>query len=906
MSMDSPNGPRRPLSPASPTTHTPVQDSAGDDGELIHQGRKVSVQPEPFRLLPKVTDAHQRHFVPLTHRGCSITQPPRKIKPGKMVDFFASLAMPFVTRGLNKKNRKALKELKAKRKALEAQYRDDTSNLKTVEKRLAKIQKKTAALRKKLNTLKPGEYQSLVRARTDQAYLLSLKSELESAQKHYGTETNLINQIETKLRRQRDKTKSFLKEAVKSGARLASGLQQVFTAKSDPANKDAIYQIDLGNAVLTDEGYCDAKLEGMQIRIDRCSMDGDNFVINVTECSGKCSSKSSDATFGEPVELTGAFTFTIKPPLAGELLDVMNSASRQLPGKIQQSWAAFKDRHLVADMAGNRQGLLDFIDIDFDGVSQKDEEGRYFDLLNRTGGQILLKLLSPILQSTKQHADEAALSDLKYNVMHHRKETQRHEQNGVLLGGLGAELQQDIQALNAAGQPCEELKKLINNIGSQINDAATAQATSGKAESEEQHRLKIAQSAADGRNGRIEGFDNMINVLFTLRKAILNASEENPSVAGIKPQRIQIGESGFVDVDNLQVQVSDVRMTSDGVLTITAPSALARMTVGSELQDSHTEDMNLSGLKLTLSPPLGKLAWEVLNLKFPVSASHFNVLRKQYDALSSESALVGEGPALPTLKDLISFQLEHVESASGSRLPEESELETASLAEKVSKVSGAKIDEKELQSFLGQFVEMSDGSQRQVKSLLSMTLLGLGHAASPSPRNEESIRRLASKIASGNKSGFDEWVFVDKDDSGSESDPEEAVSEAEAVESLIQRKSTLLKGKTGQERAFDVSTDLRSLIGQIKGLFSFLIGNDSVVTVSSRIGEREVTGIRLKKGNFIRRMLVNWMLKKALKRRVGTIVALSEDRQNLVLKPWEPDKQPQPPYDPPMPPQADA
>ncbi|WP_145912484.1 hypothetical protein [Endozoicomonas montiporae] len=938
MSMDSLNGPRRPAS-ASPVSHPPKQGATEADNESVHQNRKVSVHSDTGRMVPSLKNTHEQHFLPLTHRD-KITQPARRVKPGKMIDFFSSLAMPVVTRGLNEKPRKTLQELKRKKKALKAGYQDDADSLKKVNRQLAKTQKKLTALRTKYKTLKPKEYQSLVRALDDQGNLLTLKSELESAQAHYGTEIDLIKQIETKLRHQRDKTESFLKAAVKSGARLLSGLQQIYTAKADPANQEAVYQIDLGDVTLTDAGYYDVKLEALQARIDRCSMEGDNFVINVAECSARCQSRSGDSAFEEPVELAGAFSFTIKPPLAAEILDIMKSAPHKVPGKIQKVWAEFKANELNPDTSEPRSKWLDFIDIHIDGVSQKQETGGCFDLLNQAGGQILLKLLSPVISSTKRHTDDAALSDLQYNIIHHHKEVQRHQQSGQLLGTFATELQQDIQALEAAGQRSDELQALKQRVSSQIDTAAKEEATYHKAESEEESRLAVAQSVARGRDGWLEGFDNMVDVLFSLRGAMLNASEENPSMIDVKPQKIRVGESGYVEVDNLQVQVSDIEMTHGGVLTITVPRASAKMTVGNELQNPQSEDMILSGLKLTLNPPLGKLAWELLNLKFPISASHFNELRRQYNVLTSEAPLVGAGPALPALKDLISFQLEKVESASGVKIPADEEANAAGLADKVSVLAGTEVNEKELQSFLGRFVTMSDGSQREVKSLLSMALLGLGHAAGPSPRNEESIRRLASKIAASNKQGFDEWEvvkdeqefeatdhldkppvtneaktedalddddenelfedarseFSDQDsvDAPSQAQPmvtEPEQSEEEKVEALIQKKSRLIEDSAVQERAFEVSTDLRSLMGQLKGFFSFFLGKSSdVLTVTNRVGERGVSTVRLKKGNFLRRIVVNWMLKKSLKRRAGTIVALSDDHQSLVLKLREPDR----------------
>ena len=764
MSMDSLDGPGRSSSP-SPTSQSPVQE-VPEEG--VHLHRSVSTETSPKRIFPSLSQGENTHFKPLSHRGLAAKRF-KQVKNSKLVDFITSVAMPTAVKGLNEKPRKELKKLRAGIKAMDARFRSDSKQLKSVEKELGKIEEKLIKLQARSDSLNPKEFKALIKAIKRKAELIPMLCELEVAVSHYDVESKSVRDIEQKLVHQRDKTESLLGAALKSGARFLTGLQKIYAAKVNPANADTPYQLNLGGMTLTDEGHYDIQLNDITVLIDKCHMDGEKFVISVTECSAMCRSKGQKSAATGPVELAGKFTVTFKPPLAQAMQDIMTCPTHELPRKIKQRWQAFRANNFNPDAEGRTPKLLDFVDLSLDGISQKQGDG-YFDLLNQSGGELMLKLLTPVISSYKEYADEAVISGLDYQILHLRKKTDQEESLCRKLSDFKTQLQDHLNDFpEESGHDYKELQGVLNKVRSDLDEAVEQDVRFQKAKSVEQDRLIVAKSIAQGRDGWLEGFDNMVLVMSSLRKAMEHATEDNPTTVEIKPQKIRLGTAGYIDLENLQVDVTDVEMTDDGVLTITAPTASAKMIVGRELSDTTSANMKLSGLKLTLSPPLGTLAWEVMNLKFPITAGHFNSLKKEFDNLTQISDDETEAPHV-TLKDLIRFQLDGVtevnDSSDAGMEPSAiaSEPDTAKLADEVSALAGVEVDEDGLQTFLGDYVTMTDGSQREVKNLLSMALLGLGHVASVTPKNKKSIRRVASEINSPVRPLQEDWVMVSDSD----------------------------------------------------------------------------------------------------------------------------------------------
>lgn len=766
MSMESLGGAGRTASNA-PITQSPSQES---QNEGVHAQRSV-VPTESKRVLPELTETEGRHFLPLSHRNDTVG-PYERVRSGGFVDFVTSLVMPSVVRGLNSTPRKELKKLRTKARSITARFRHDQKQLRSAERELAKIETRLNKLRTKFDRLTGKEQRAMVRLVQKKAELIPKFAELEAVVKHYETESEELRGIEAKLLHQREKTGTLLGSALKSGIRFLTGMQTVYAAKNDPANRDTIYQLDLGNMTLTDEGHYEVQLKGIKLLIDKCHMDGENFVISVTECSARCSSQGVQPGSDEPVELTGKCTLTFKPPLAREMQSIMTTPAYRLPGTIKQRWKAFRAGYFSSDSTGNKPKLLDFVDFNLDGVSRKVGNG-YFDLLNQSGGELLLKLMTPVIGSAKQYSDEAVLSELRYKKACLTKEAHREDKLCRMLTDFQSELKSDLAALpKPLSREQSELQELHSGLQKQIDDAVEKEVQFQNAKSVEQDQLDVAESIARGRDSWIEGFDNMIKAVSSMRKAMLHATPDRPVPVAINPQKIRLGLSGYVDIDNLEMQVSDVEMRDDGVLTITAPTALAKMTVGHELKEPNSADMSLEGLKLTLDPPLGPLAWEMLNLQFPINARHFDSLRKKYEELTHIHKAEGTGVERATLKDLIHFQLDKVTSAgepsAGGKEPSAggnepaatSEPDTARLAGEISALAGVDVDGNGLQHFLGEYVTMSDGSKREVKNLLSMAILGLGHVASASPQGSGSIRRVASRINKPNRQRPAEWKAV--------------------------------------------------------------------------------------------------------------------------------------------------
>ena len=918
------------------TTPPPPVITTQVDGE--HQRRSVSPNTSGTSVAGHQYPADY-HFTPLDRR--QITR--KTVNLGKTISILTRFATPRITWWFTEVMTNQLKDLKRRADSLAKEGKNDKQKMSKYKKEIVDLRKQLDKLRPKLAQKKSKNIRHFQRLQQRLHKCLEELPELEAAVTSSGTERDIVRQTERQLAQQKDLTESLLKSAIHSGAKCIAGLKKVHKAKKKPENANTAYDIPLGDLTFEDAGRYKITLENVRMAVDQCHANDDGtFTIRVAEYKANCVSDNPKASSAEPVEVVGGFTLTCKPPLSGYLSEILNAPKFKIAGELSDKWKAMLALLEHPREDGSKASIMDYVDIHLSGFSQN-LNGGCFDLLTQHGAETLVKILTPVAASQKQDRDNARLTELHNNLALLQKRKLQAELVIVSLTKFVTTLEDDI--LQA---PEAETRTLLQTMKAEVETKVALEIAEKercqKALDHEQASLRAASLVASDRDAWLESYNNMIKLWFDLRSIQGKVSPEGPREINLKQQRIRLGESGYVDIERMKCSVSRIQMEPGGKLNITMPQATARLCIGSHLStDKESANLKLGDASLSVDPPLSQMIWDILTLKFPVNASRLYEIRKQFRALTTLPPDSPEQEARSSLKDLLHFKIGYASklSESGEELVEDQHTpDSAAMAGKVRQLSGADVDQEQIETLLTSNVTMDDGSQRQLMNLLSMALLGLGHVATA--EKKQSIKQVAATVAQTAVSPEPEPTRPDtsfaeitqeeleQPDTATDADPDtEDASEDQSVytdaptnfaeeQALVDEDLTVdpelepsvlevyqselsdvdgisetsfMTVQDHLEASFEIHSQLTSLFGQLSLFSRWLLGKAEVtLQVVTPIDERGVVKldtpkIKLRKAGLIRRMMVNRMLKKALKKR-SLVLAVddSSGQKELLLR----------------------
>lgn len=916
--------------------------SATVSGE--HQHRDVTHNTQPTAV------AGNQHpinfeFTPLERQKVT----PLEVRPSKLINMLSLFARPRIIKGFTAELSSRLQDLRRRHKRQVSENKSNLEKREKTRKELLEINKKLGKLRPELEKGRPKDILQFQQLLERKHIRLKLQAELGSAITCAKAEQQIVEQTEQQLEQQKQYTEDLLKSAISAGARCIAGLKKVYKAKREESNAENVYRIDLGDFSFTDVDRYNITLKGCKLAIDQCHQNQDGtFTIRVAEARAKCVSASSRSAPVDPVGIAGSFTMTLKPPLSDYLSDVLTAPKRQIPGEMQAKWKGIQELLKQHRTDGTQVSIMDYIDIEVTGVKQE-IDGSFYDLLTKHGAEQLVKVLTPVAICQKEDRDQAALIEINNGIATLQKQQLEYQSTHNLMSEFLPELDNEI-ALLPEGEPKAVLQTMRTEVQSSIESATTKMQEVENALDFDRKRLEAATAAAQDRDSWLEGYNNMVKLWFDLRAVHNKVSPEAPKEVTLGEQRIRLGESGFVDIENLRMQLSQIQLKPEGGLEIMMPRVTARLGLGRQLQDPDYTDMKLEDVSLSLDPPLDEMVWDILTLKIPFNASRIYQIQEQFRTLATALPEGSELPEHPKLKDLIHLNIgkaTKVGQGGDQVLDEGHTNNSAALAKKVSDLSGAQVRQGQIEELLGSQLTMDDGSQQQLMNLLSMALLGIGHVATP--EKKKSIRQVAETVAqvtsqpSGQHSRpGDDWVEVplppteelltaeitpagekDEDDIGDNSSYSATNSSTLEQEQKPLTEDDLLQEPTlpevrreelpglegisgntdhGETVSFQMHSQLTSLFGQLSLFKKWLLGKtEATLLVVTSIDERGVVAldtprIKLRKAGVLRCLLVNRMLKKAIRKRsLKLVVDEADGNKKLRLQRLLPESQQLPP-----------